>query len=53
LPQHKVKEFGKNTLFGRVAKPAELAPAYVFLASNDARYITGSVIDVTGGRQLP
>ena len=53
MPQDKVKEFGKNTLFGRAAQPAELAPAYVFLASNDARYITGSVIDVTGGRQLP
>lgn len=33
--------------------PAELAPAYVFLASNDARYITGSVVDVTGGQQIP
>ena len=53
MPQEKVKEFGKNTLFERAAQPAELAPAYVFLASNDARYITGSVIDVTGGRQIP
>jgi NAD(P)-dependent dehydrogenase (short-subunit alcohol dehydrogenase family) len=53
MPAEKVKEFGKNTLIGRAAQPAELAPAYVFLASNEARYITGSVLDVTGGRQIP
>ena len=53
MPPEKVKEFGKTTLIGRAAQPAELAPAYVFLASNDARYITGSVIDVTGGQQIP
>lgn len=52
MPEQKVQEFGKNTLLGRAAQPAELAPAYVFLASNDARYITGSIIDVTGGRQI-
>jgi NAD(P)-dependent dehydrogenase (short-subunit alcohol dehydrogenase family) len=52
MPQDKVKDFGKNTLFGRAAQPAELAPAYVFLASNDARYITGSIVDVTGCRQI-
>jgi len=53
MPAEKVKEFGKNTLMGRAAQPAELAPAYVFLASNDARFITASVIDVTGGQQIP
>src|SRR5436309_2206684 len=53
MPPQKVKEFGKNTLIGRAAQPAELAPAYVFLASNDARYITGSVVDVSGGQQIP
>jgi NAD(P)-dependent dehydrogenase (short-subunit alcohol dehydrogenase family) len=53
MPSEKVKQFGKNTIIGRAAQPAELAPAYVFLASNDARYITGSVIDVTGGEQIP
>jgi NAD(P)-dependent dehydrogenase (short-subunit alcohol dehydrogenase family) len=52
MPEQKVKQFGKNTLLGRAAQPAELAPAYVFLASNDARYITASIIDVTGGRQI-
>jgi NAD(P)-dependent dehydrogenase (short-subunit alcohol dehydrogenase family) len=53
MPPEKVKEFGKSTVIGRAAQPAELAPAYVFLASNDARYITGSVVDVTGGEQVP
>jgi NAD(P)-dependent dehydrogenase (short-subunit alcohol dehydrogenase family) len=53
MPPDKVKQFGKNTIIGRAAQPAELAPAYVFLASNDARFITGSVIDVTGGEQIP
>src|SRR5438270_397382 len=53
MPREKVKEFGKHTLIGRAAQPAELAPAFVFLASNDARYITGSIVDVTGGQQIP
>jgi len=37
---------------GRPAQPAELAPTYVFLASDDSRYITGEVIGVTGGQPL-
>jgi NAD(P)-dependent dehydrogenase (short-subunit alcohol dehydrogenase family) len=48
----KTKEFGKNTLFGRPAQPAELAPAFVFLALPDSSYVTGSVVDMTGGRQI-
>lgn len=43
------KEFGKNTPLGRAGQPAELAPAYVYLASNDSSYVTGEVIAVTGG----
>jgi NAD(P)-dependent dehydrogenase (short-subunit alcohol dehydrogenase family) len=50
LPNEKVREFGANTLFGRPAQPAELAPLYVFLASADASYITGEVYGATGGR---
>lgn len=50
FPAEKVKEFGKNTSFGRAAQPAEIAPAYVFLASDDARFMTGEVIGVTGGK---
>jgi NAD(P)-dependent dehydrogenase (short-subunit alcohol dehydrogenase family) len=49
----KVSKFGQNSAFGRPAQPAELAPAYVFLASSEASYVTGSVMDLTGGRLLP
>jgi NAD(P)-dependent dehydrogenase (short-subunit alcohol dehydrogenase family) len=48
----KASHFGENTPLGRPAQPAELAPAYVFLASNDATYITGAVLPVTGGRPM-
>lgn len=50
MPDEKVKNFGANTLFGRPAQPAELAPVYVFLASEDASYVTGEIYGVTGGR---
>lgn len=50
MPDEKVKNFGANTLFGRPAQPAELAPVYVFLASDDASYVTGEIYGVTGGR---
>lgn len=50
FPAEKVKNFGSDTAFGRAAQPAEIAPAYVFLASEDARYLTGEVIGVTGGK---
>lgn len=52
MPREKVKQFGKNTPIGRAGQPAELAPAFVFLASQDSSYITGEVIGVTGGRPL-
>jgi NAD(P)-dependent dehydrogenase (short-subunit alcohol dehydrogenase family) len=44
-----VKDFGKDTPLGRMGQPSEVAPAYVFLASDDASYITGQVIHVNGG----
>ena len=50
MPKEKVKEFGKNTLFERAAQPAELAPVYVFLVSEDATYVTAEIYGVTGGR---
>ena len=46
----KVQRFGENTLFGRAAQPAELAPLYVWLASPEASYVTGEVFGATGGR---
>lgn len=45
-----IREFGKSTPMKRAGQPAELAPAYVFLASEDSSYITGEVIAVTGGK---
>lgn len=48
-----VEEFGKSSPLKRPAQPAELAPAYVFLASNDASYIAGEILGVTGGKTLP
>jgi NAD(P)-dependent dehydrogenase (short-subunit alcohol dehydrogenase family) len=45
----KSAEFGKDNPMGRPAQPAELAPAYVFLASDESRFITGEVLAVTGG----
>lgn len=44
-----VGKFGQDVPMGRVGQPAELAPAYVFLASEDASYYTGQVIHVNGG----
>ena len=51
MPVEKIKTFGSNTLFERPAQPAELAPLYVFLASDNASYITGEIYGVTGGRR--
>ena len=47
-----VSEFGAKTPIGRAGQPAELAPVYVFLASDESRYIVGEVIGVTGGTPL-
>jgi NAD(P)-dependent dehydrogenase (short-subunit alcohol dehydrogenase family) len=50
--EDKVKEFGKDSPMGRPAQPAELAPAFVFLASDESRYVNGEVLGVTGGKPL-
>lgn len=52
-PPEKLEKFGKNTPLGRPGQPAEVAPAYVFLASQESSYITAEVIGVTGGNHLP
>ena len=44
-----LKEFGKQTPMGRMGQPSEVAPAYLFLASEEASYISGQVIHVNGG----
>lgn len=46
----KLPTFGQETPLGRAGQPAELAGAYVYLASDDASYTTGAIIPVTGGR---
>jgi NAD(P)-dependent dehydrogenase (short-subunit alcohol dehydrogenase family) len=52
MPPDKVSHFGKNTPLGRAGQPAELAPAYVLLASEDGSYMSGAMIPVTGGRPM-
>ncbi|MFC8194732.1 SDR family oxidoreductase [Streptomyces sp. NPDC060006] len=46
-------EFGKQSPMGRPAQPAEMAPAFVFLASQGASFITAEVVNATGGTPLP
>ncbi len=52
-PMEKIVTFGQNTPLGRAGQPAEVAPAFVFLASQESSFITGEVIGVTGGNHLP
>jgi NAD(P)-dependent dehydrogenase (short-subunit alcohol dehydrogenase family) len=52
MPPEKVEQFGKDTPLGRPGQPAELAPAYVLLASDDGSYISGARLAVTGGRPI-
>jgi len=52
MPQEKVTKFGDHTLFERAAQPVEIAPLFVFLTSNEARFVTGEVYGATGG-QMP
>ena len=50
FPDDKVAEFGQDTPIGRAGQPAEVAPAYVYLASRDGAYVTGQTIHVNGGK---
>jgi NAD(P)-dependent dehydrogenase (short-subunit alcohol dehydrogenase family) len=52
MPEQQVQTFGQDNPMGRPAQPAELAPTYVFLASDDASFISGQIIGVTGGKLL-
>ncbi|WP_424447628.1 SDR family oxidoreductase [Microbacterium arborescens] len=52
LPEEAVESFGEQTPLGRVGQPAELAPAYVLLASDEASYISGARLAVTGGKPI-
>ena len=50
--EEKVKKFGEGSPMERPAQPAELAPAYVFLVSDESRCVNGEVLGVTGGKPL-
>lgn len=52
MPETKVENFGSDTPLGRAGQPVELAPVYVLLASDEASYITGARVAVTGGRPI-
>jgi NAD(P)-dependent dehydrogenase (short-subunit alcohol dehydrogenase family) len=50
MPPERVRKFGHDTAFERAAQPVEIAPLFVFLASNEARFVTGEVYGATGGQ---
>jgi NAD(P)-dependent dehydrogenase (short-subunit alcohol dehydrogenase family) len=52
MPNEKVTRFGDDTPLGRAGQPAELAPVYVLLASDEGSYISGARVAVTGGRPI-
>ncbi|MGY1720683.1 MULTISPECIES: SDR family oxidoreductase [unclassified Blastococcus] len=52
MPEEKVDSFGQQVPLGRPAQPAELAPVYVMLASDEASYVSGARIAVTGGKPI-
>lgn len=52
FPEEKVDKFGQDVPLGRPGQPAEVAPAYVYLASDDSSYVTGQVIHVNGGEVI-
>jgi NAD(P)-dependent dehydrogenase (short-subunit alcohol dehydrogenase family) len=52
MPAEKVEQFGQDTPLGRAGQPAELAPVYVLLASDEASYVSGARVAVTGGRPI-
>ena len=52
-PQEKIEGFGQHAPIGRAGHPVELAGAYVFLASDEASYVVGETLGVTGGTPTP
>lgn len=52
-PKDALPDFGKSTPIGRAGQPAELAPAYVFLASAESSYVIGETLNVNGGKASP
>jgi len=52
MPPEKVESFGEQVPMGRAGQPAELAPVYVLLASDEASYVSGARVAVTGGKPI-
>jgi hypothetical protein len=52
MPDEKVESFGGDTPMGRAGQPAEVAPAFVYFASQESSYVSGQVLGVTGGKPL-
>ena len=52
-PPEKLPEYGKDNPLGRSGQPAELAPAYVFLASGESSFVIGETLNVNGGMPTP
>ena len=52
-PPEKLPSFGEQTPLGRAGQPAELAPAYVYLASAESGYVSGETLNVNGGMPTP
>jgi NAD(P)-dependent dehydrogenase (short-subunit alcohol dehydrogenase family) len=52
MPQEKVQHFGEQVPMKRPAQPCELAPVYVMLATDEASYVSGATVAVTGGKPL-
>jgi NAD(P)-dependent dehydrogenase (short-subunit alcohol dehydrogenase family) len=52
MPEDKVESFGQQVPLGRAGQPAELAPVYVLLASDEASYVSGARVAVTGGKPI-
>ena len=52
MPPEKVAHFGEQVPMKRPAQPRELAPIYVMLASDEASYVSGAMVAVTGGKPV-
>ena len=50
MPEDEIEGFGHEVALGRPGQPEELAPAYVLLASSDGSFMTGALVEVTGGK---
>lgn len=51
-PAEQIKQLGAGTLMERPGQPAEIAPAFVLLASHEGRFMTGALVPVTGGKPM-